>query len=189
MDTQCRSAAYEPSSSCIGSCYFSQRKSHSGVKRDAILVGAVATGSHLMDLVDLGHRSKPVGCDCQCAKRHQLALTRLVRRCLVLIHPRVECLHRWIIRLAPARRQLGWLVRSDHFSRSREAADTLGKGSVGATLWLLSSLLTGAFVASVAATFGGCQSDLRSHAVNSFDEVTMRFLLLPFLGIPIPISF
>ena len=189
MDTQCRSAAYEPSSSGIRPCDSSQRMTHSGVNWDAILVGAVATGSHLMDLVDPGHRFKRIGGVCQCARRHQLARTRLVRRCLVLIHPSLECLHRWIIRWAPARRQLERLVRSDHFSRSWEAADTSRKGSVGATLWLLSSLLTGAFVASVAATFGGSHSDLRSHAVNSFHEVAMRFLLLPFLGIPFPIFF
>ena len=189
MDTQCRGAAYAPSSSGIGPCDSSQRKSHSGFNWDAILVGAVATGSHLMDLGDPGVRFKPVGGVCQCVGRNQPPITPLVRRCLVLIHPSLECQHRWNIRWAPARSQLISFVRSNHFSRSWEAADTSRKGSVGATLWLLSSLLTGAFVASLAATFGGCQSDLRSHAVNSFDEVTMRFLLLPFLGIPIPIFF
>lgn len=42
---------------------------------------------------------------------------------------------------------------------AREAADTAREASAYAALWLFVSLLTGAFVASLAATFGGRQRD------------------------------
>lgn len=42
---------------------------------------------------------------------------------------------------------------------AREAADTARKASAGAALWLFVSLLAGAFVASLAATFGGRRRD------------------------------
>ncbi|MEO5734326.1 MAG: hypothetical protein ABIN96_16830 [Rubrivivax sp.] len=42
---------------------------------------------------------------------------------------------------------------------AREAADKARKASAGAALWLFVSLLIGAFVASLAATFGGRQRD------------------------------
>ena len=40
-----------------------------------------------------------------------------------------------------------------------QAADTARKASAYASLWLFVSLLSGAFVASLAATFGGRQRD------------------------------
>jgi hypothetical protein len=43
---------------------------------------------------------------------------------------------------------------------AREAADKARKGSAYAALWLFISLLSGAFVASLAATYGGRQRDL-----------------------------
>lgn len=43
---------------------------------------------------------------------------------------------------------------------ARAAADTARKASAGAALWLFVSLLVGAFVASLAATFGGRRRDL-----------------------------
>jgi hypothetical protein len=42
---------------------------------------------------------------------------------------------------------------------AREAADKARKASAYAALWLFVSLLAGAFVASLAATFGGHQRD------------------------------
>jgi hypothetical protein len=43
---------------------------------------------------------------------------------------------------------------------AREAADKARKASSYTALWLFVSLLLGAFVASLAATFGGRQRDL-----------------------------
>lgn len=43
---------------------------------------------------------------------------------------------------------------------AKEAADTARKASAYVSLWLFISLLTGAFVASVAATYGGRQRDM-----------------------------
>lgn len=48
----------------------------------------------------------------------------------------------------------------DAEAAAREAADKTRKASSYAALWLFISLLTGAFVASLAATFGGRQRDL-----------------------------
>ena len=48
----------------------------------------------------------------------------------------------------------------DAETAAREAADKARKASAYAALWLFVSLLTGAFVASLAATFGGRQRDL-----------------------------
>ena len=46
---------------------------------------------------------------------------------------------------------------------TREAADKTRKASAYAALWVFISLLIGAFVASLAATFGGRQRDLQIH--------------------------
>ena len=48
----------------------------------------------------------------------------------------------------------------DAETAAREAADKARKATVHATLWLFVSLLAGAFVASLAATWGGRQRDL-----------------------------
>ena len=48
----------------------------------------------------------------------------------------------------------------DAETSAREAADKARKASAYAALWLFASLLIGAFVASLAATFGGRQRDL-----------------------------
>jgi hypothetical protein len=48
----------------------------------------------------------------------------------------------------------------DAEASARQAADTARKASAYAALWLFVSLLVGAFVASLAATFGGRQRDL-----------------------------
>ena len=48
----------------------------------------------------------------------------------------------------------------DAETAAREAADKARKASAYAALWLFVSLLIGAFVASLAATFGGRQRDL-----------------------------
>ncbi len=48
----------------------------------------------------------------------------------------------------------------DAKSAAKDAADTARKASAYAALWLFVSLLIGAFVASLAATFGGRQRDL-----------------------------
>ena len=48
----------------------------------------------------------------------------------------------------------------DAEATARDAADTARKASAYAALWLFVSLLIGAFVASLAATFGGRQRDL-----------------------------
>ena len=48
----------------------------------------------------------------------------------------------------------------DAEASARQAADTARKASAYAALWLFVSLLIGAFVASLAATFGGRQRDL-----------------------------
>ena len=42
---------------------------------------------------------------------------------------------------------------------TKEAADKARKASAAAALWLVASLLIGAFVASIAATYGGKQRD------------------------------
>ncbi len=47
---------------------------------------------------------------------------------------------------------------------AREAADKTRKASAYAALWVFISLLTGAFVASLAATWGGRQRDLQMHS-------------------------
>lgn len=46
---------------------------------------------------------------------------------------------------------------------ARDAADKARKTSAYAALWIFISLLTGAFVASLAATFGGRQRDMQMH--------------------------
>ena len=48
----------------------------------------------------------------------------------------------------------------DAETAARDAADQARKASAYAALWLFVSLLTGAFVASLAATFGGRRRDL-----------------------------
>lgn len=48
----------------------------------------------------------------------------------------------------------------DAESAARDAADKARKASAGAALWLFVSMLIGAFVASLAATFGGRRRDL-----------------------------
>jgi hypothetical protein len=40
-------------------------------------------------------------------------------------------------------------------AKAKEAADTARKATAGAALWMTVALLLGAFVASIAATFGG----------------------------------
>ena len=45
-------------------------------------------------------------------------------------------------------------------AEAKEAADKARKASAYAALWLFVSLLVGAFVASLSATFGGRQRDL-----------------------------
>ncbi|KQU76975.1 hypothetical protein ASE08_11310 [Rhizobacter sp. Root16D2] len=49
---------------------------------------------------------------------------------------------------------------NDAQGRARDAADTARKASTYASLWLFISLLAGAFVASLCATWGGSQRDL-----------------------------
>lgn len=49
---------------------------------------------------------------------------------------------------------------NDAQARARDAADTARKASAYASLWLFVSLLAGAFVASLCATWGGRQRDL-----------------------------
>jgi hypothetical protein len=49
---------------------------------------------------------------------------------------------------------------NDAQARARDAADTARKGSAYASLWLFISLLAGAFVASLCATWGGSRRDL-----------------------------
>ena len=49
---------------------------------------------------------------------------------------------------------------------TRSAADQARKASAYSALWLFVSLLIGAFVASLAATFGGRQRDLFNHATQ-----------------------
>ena len=51
----------------------------------------------------------------------------------------------------------------DAETATREAADKARKASAYAALWVFISLLIGAFVASLAATFGGRQRDVRMH--------------------------
>jgi hypothetical protein len=48
----------------------------------------------------------------------------------------------------------------DAQARARDAADTARKASAYASLWLFISLLAGAFVASLCATWGGSRRDL-----------------------------
>jgi hypothetical protein len=48
----------------------------------------------------------------------------------------------------------------DAETQARDAADKARKASAYAALWIFVSLLAGAFVASLAATFGGRQRDL-----------------------------
>ena len=70
---------------------------------------------------------------------------------------------------------------------AKDAADKARKASAYSALWLFISLLIGAFVASLAATFGGRRRDAGSRNPNSSPESIMRSLLLLFLGVPIPI--
>lgn len=48
----------------------------------------------------------------------------------------------------------------DAETAAREAADKARKASAGVALWLFVSMLVGAFVASLAATYGGRQRDV-----------------------------
>ena len=50
---------------------------------------------------------------------------------------------------------------------ARQTADSARKAAAYSTLWMFVALLSGAFVASLAATFGGRQRDRVSHTVNN----------------------
>ncbi|MDB5826378.1 MAG: hypothetical protein JWQ73_598 [Variovorax sp.] len=53
----------------------------------------------------------------------------------------------------------------DTETAARDAADKARKTSAYATLWMFITLLIGAFVASLAATYGGRRRDLAIHTL------------------------
>jgi len=70
---------------------------------------------------------------------------------------------------------------------ARAVADKALKPSAYSALWLFVSLLTGAFVASLAATFGGRHIERLVHPLNPTAGGRHAFHSSAFLGIPIPI--
>eukprot|EP01133_Synstelium_polycarpum_P021021 gene21021-25245_t len=73
---------------------------------------------------------------------------------------------------------------ADAKAAAQQAAETARKAGAHTALWMFVALLLGAFVASLAATFGGRQRD---HERVLRHESAMRSILLLLLGIPLPI--